>query len=146
MDPIPETSEIAEAHGIYLHVDAAFARVDPHKMGLALIPAGGILFRDSRAEKRSKPPSQDQGRSARIPCPSREHVFAWFSSKKCYMSSLKGPCVFLKLQKITRMDIYRISRLFLNISAFKRPAEKVFPVLMLVTVMVAGVKAQGSTS
>ena len=78
VDPIPELSEIAEAHGIHLHVDAAFGgfilpflremgfkvpdfdfklpgvssiTVDPHKMGLAPIPAGGILFRDSRAVK-----------------------------------------------------------------------------------------------
>jgi tyrosine decarboxylase/aspartate 1-decarboxylase len=56
-------------HGVYLHVDAAFGgliipfiesapefdfrlegvksiTVDPHKMGMATIPAGGILFRD----------------------------------------------------------------------------------------------------
>lgn len=74
VDPIPEFSEIASAHGIYLHVDAAFGgfilpflkelgcnapdfdfrlpgvcsiTVDPHKMGLAPIPAGGILFRNA---------------------------------------------------------------------------------------------------
>jgi len=73
VDPIPELSEIALSHGIYLHVDAAFGgfvlpflkelgyaindfdfrlkgvcsiTVDPHKMGLAPIPAGGILFRN----------------------------------------------------------------------------------------------------
>jgi tyrosine decarboxylase/aspartate 1-decarboxylase len=76
VDPIPELSKIAEAHDVYLHVDAAFGgfilpflkemgfevsafdfklrgvssiTVDPHKMGLAPIPAGGILFRDKRA-------------------------------------------------------------------------------------------------
>jgi tyrosine decarboxylase/aspartate 1-decarboxylase len=73
VDPIPELSEIASANNIYLHVDAAFGgfvlpflqelgykaldfdfrlpgvcsiTIDPHKMGLAPIPAGGILFRD----------------------------------------------------------------------------------------------------
>lgn len=78
VDPIDELSEIAEHHGIYLHVDAAFGglvlpflremgfevpefdfklpgvcsiTVDPHKMGLAPIPAGGILFRDGDALK-----------------------------------------------------------------------------------------------
>jgi len=74
VDPIGELSEIASAHNIYLHVDAAFGgfvlpflkelgytpldfdfrlpgvcsiTIDPHKMGLAPIPAGGILFRDA---------------------------------------------------------------------------------------------------
>jgi len=74
IDPIHELSEIALAHNIYLHVDAAFGgfvlpflkelgfnapdfdfkllgvcsiTIDPHKMGLAPIPAGGILFRDA---------------------------------------------------------------------------------------------------
>jgi tyrosine decarboxylase/aspartate 1-decarboxylase len=73
VDPICELSEIAFAHSIYLHVDAAFGgfmlpflkelgyeapdfdfrlpgvcsiTIDPHKMGLAPIPAGGILFRN----------------------------------------------------------------------------------------------------
>jgi tyrosine decarboxylase/aspartate 1-decarboxylase len=75
VDPIRELSEIASAHKIYLHVDAAFGgfvlpflkelgykpldfdfrlpsvcsiTIDPHKMGLAPIPAGGILFRDAK--------------------------------------------------------------------------------------------------
>jgi len=74
VDPIRELSEIALAHNLYLHVDAAFGgfilpffkelgytpldfdfslpsvcsiTIDPHKMGLAPIPAGGILFKDA---------------------------------------------------------------------------------------------------
>ncbi|MEM2998964.1 MAG: tyrosine decarboxylase MfnA [Candidatus Bathyarchaeia archaeon] len=74
VDPIDKLSAIAVAHGVYLHVDAAFGgliipflndmgyeakefdfrlegvksiTVDPHKMGMTPIPAGGILFRDS---------------------------------------------------------------------------------------------------
>jgi tyrosine decarboxylase/aspartate 1-decarboxylase len=70
VDPIDALSEIALRYNIPLHVDAAFGglvipflkttkpqfdftldgvkslTVDPHKMGLAAIPAGGILFRD----------------------------------------------------------------------------------------------------
>jgi tyrosine decarboxylase/aspartate 1-decarboxylase len=73
VDPIEKLSEIALEHGVYLHVDAAFGgliipflkdagydsegfdfslegvksvTVDPHKMGMTTIPAGGILFRD----------------------------------------------------------------------------------------------------
>jgi tyrosine decarboxylase/aspartate 1-decarboxylase len=73
VDPISELSEIALARGVHLHVDAAFGglvipflepikqnalafdfrlqgvksiTVDPHKMGMSTIPAGGILFRD----------------------------------------------------------------------------------------------------
>ena len=72
IDHIEEISEIAYEHNIYFHVDAAFGgfsipflkkigydlpvfdfslpgvcsvTVDPHKMGLAPIPAGGIIFR-----------------------------------------------------------------------------------------------------
>jgi tyrosine decarboxylase/aspartate 1-decarboxylase len=72
IDPIDRLSEVALRHGIYLHVDAAFGglvipfltnakpsfdfnlegvksiTVDPHKMGMAAIPAGGILFRDAK--------------------------------------------------------------------------------------------------
>lgn len=72
-DPIEELSEIAIENNLYLHIDAAFGgmvipflermgckipkfdfrnkgvcsiTIDPHKMGLAPIPAGGILFRN----------------------------------------------------------------------------------------------------
>ena len=72
IDPIEEISKIAFQNNIYFHVDAAFGgfsipflkekgydlpvfdfslegvcsiTVDPHKMGLAPIPAGGIIFR-----------------------------------------------------------------------------------------------------
>ena len=72
IDPIEEISQIAYENNIYFHVDAAFGgfsipflkdigydfpefdfklrgvcsiTVDPHKMGLAPIPAGGIIFR-----------------------------------------------------------------------------------------------------
>jgi tyrosine decarboxylase / aspartate 1-decarboxylase len=72
IDPIEKLSEIALKHNVHLHVDAAFGglvipflketklkfdfelegvksmTVDPHKMGLAAIPAGGILFRDPK--------------------------------------------------------------------------------------------------
>jgi tyrosine decarboxylase/aspartate 1-decarboxylase len=72
VDPIDELSEVALRHGIFLHVDAAFGglvipflanakpefdfkaegvksiTVDPHKMGMAAIPAGGILFKDAK--------------------------------------------------------------------------------------------------
>jgi len=78
VDPILELSEIAVKKDLYLHVDAAFGgfvlpflkklgfsipdfdfslpgvcsiTVDPHKMGLAPIPAGGILFRNERLRK-----------------------------------------------------------------------------------------------
>lgn len=74
VDPIPELSEIAVVHDVYFHIDASFGgfilpflkelgfyapdfdfrfpgvcsiTVDPHKMGLAPIPAGGILFKDA---------------------------------------------------------------------------------------------------
>ncbi len=72
VDPIAELSAVALKHGVYLHVDAAFGgliipflsdgqtaadfdfrlegvnsiTVDPHKMGMITIPAGGILFRN----------------------------------------------------------------------------------------------------
>jgi tyrosine decarboxylase/aspartate 1-decarboxylase len=73
VDPILDLSEVAVDEGLYLHVDAAFGgfvlpflkelkydvpdfdfslsgvcsiTIDPHKMGLAPIPAGGILFRN----------------------------------------------------------------------------------------------------
>ncbi len=74
VDPIAKLSEIALSRGVYLHVDAAFGglilpflseighaaadfdfrlegvksiTVDPHKMGMTTIPAGGILFRNN---------------------------------------------------------------------------------------------------
>ncbi len=69
VDPIEEIAEIAEDLGCFLHVDASFGgfvlpfiknpppwdfsigsvssiTLDPHKMGLAPIPAGSILFRN----------------------------------------------------------------------------------------------------
>ncbi len=73
IDPIEELSDICNEKEIFLHVDAAFGgfsipflnqlgyhmpkfdfslpgvssvTIDPHKMGLAPIPTGGILFRD----------------------------------------------------------------------------------------------------
>jgi tyrosine decarboxylase/aspartate 1-decarboxylase len=78
VDPIDELSELALEKNLYLHVDAAFGgfvlpflkdlgykvpdfdfavrgvcsiTVDPHKMGLAPIPAGGIVFRDESLRK-----------------------------------------------------------------------------------------------
>jgi tyrosine decarboxylase/aspartate 1-decarboxylase len=69
IDPIEELSEIALEKDVFLHVDSAFGgfvipfldkkyrfdfelegvssiTIDPHKMGMATIPAGCILFRD----------------------------------------------------------------------------------------------------
>ncbi|MEM4155337.1 MAG: tyrosine decarboxylase MfnA [Archaeoglobaceae archaeon] len=69
IDPILELSKLAEEREIPLHIDAAFGglvipfmedpypfdfanegvtsiTLDPHKMGMATIPAGGILFKD----------------------------------------------------------------------------------------------------
>ncbi len=75
VDPIECLSKIAVARNVHLHVDAAFGglaipflasdmreklpfdfkllgvkslTVDPHKMGMCTIPAGGILFRDKK--------------------------------------------------------------------------------------------------
>jgi len=75
VDPIVRLSEVALDNDLYFHVDAAFGgfvlpflkklgvevpvfdfeapgvcsmTVDPHKMGLAPIPAGGILFRNKK--------------------------------------------------------------------------------------------------
>ena len=68
VDPIEDLAEIAEERSIHLHVDAAFGgfvlpflkrrfkwdfslpgvssiTIDPHKMGMSTIPAGGLLFR-----------------------------------------------------------------------------------------------------
>ena len=71
VDPIPQLSEMALRHNVHLHVDAAFGglvipflknpvafdfgldgvqsmTVDPHKMGMAAIPAGGLLLRNQK--------------------------------------------------------------------------------------------------
>ena len=75
VDPVEDISNICLENDIYLHVDAAFGgysipflneigyelpqfdfnlrgvcsiTIDPHKMGLAPIPTGGILFREKR--------------------------------------------------------------------------------------------------
>jgi tyrosine decarboxylase/aspartate 1-decarboxylase len=75
VDPVEDLSNICLENDIYLHVDAAFGgysipflneigyelpqfdfnlrgvcsiTIDPHKMGLAPIPTGGILFREKR--------------------------------------------------------------------------------------------------
>lgn len=77
IDPIPEINEICMKHNLYFHVDAAsggfiipFAKeageskpqfdfslgavmsitIDPHKYGLAVIPAGFILFRNKELQ------------------------------------------------------------------------------------------------
>lgn len=70
IDPIRELSDLALSENLFLHVDAAFGgfvipflhekyefdfkilgvtsiAADPHKMGFSMIPAGGLLFRDS---------------------------------------------------------------------------------------------------
>ncbi len=73
VDPVEELSKVASEQNIWLHVDAAFGglvipflkgskynfdfnletvksiTVDPHKMGMAAIPAGGIIFRDNKS-------------------------------------------------------------------------------------------------
>lgn len=73
VDPVKELSDIALEHDLYLHVDAAFGgfvlpffkdlgfkapqvnfrlkgissvTIDPHKMGMAVIPAGCIIYRN----------------------------------------------------------------------------------------------------
>ncbi len=75
IDPVSDISDMCLENNIYLHVDAAFGgfsipfldgvghnmpkfgfelegvcsiTIDPHKMGLAPIPTGGILFREKR--------------------------------------------------------------------------------------------------
>ena len=71
VDSIRELSEISHRHNLHLHVDAAFGglvipflkepfefdfklegvksiTIDPHKMGMSAIPAGGILFRSKK--------------------------------------------------------------------------------------------------
>ena len=71
VDPIEELSNMALKRNVWFHVDAAFGglvlpflptqnkfdfqlpavksmTVDPHKMGMAAIPAGGIIFKDAK--------------------------------------------------------------------------------------------------
>ena len=72
VDHMDRLSEIALRHNVYLHVDAAFGgliipflpnpkptfdfnlegvksiTVDPHKMGMAAIPTGGIIFKNAK--------------------------------------------------------------------------------------------------
>jgi tyrosine decarboxylase/aspartate 1-decarboxylase len=71
VDPIPALSDIALERDLFLHVDAAFGgfvlpflessaafdfavpgvssvAINPHKMGLCVLPAGAILFRDEK--------------------------------------------------------------------------------------------------
>ncbi len=87
IDNIKKISKIAYNNNIYLHVDAAFGgyvvpfmedkyknndinydfdfslkgvssiTIDPHKMGLSVIPSGGILFRDKSFKKYNDTPS-----------------------------------------------------------------------------------------
>ncbi|HEX37481.1 MAG TPA: tyrosine decarboxylase MfnA [Candidatus Cloacimonetes bacterium] len=79
IDPIAELSELCIKHNLYLHIDAAFGgfvipfmkdmnydvadfdfvlpgvssiTIDPHKMGMCPIPAGGILFRNKELTKK----------------------------------------------------------------------------------------------
>ena len=68
VDPIPAICDLAHDHGARAHVDAAWGgfvlpftdhewrfdhaavdsmTIDPHKMGRAVVPAGGLVFRDS---------------------------------------------------------------------------------------------------
>ena len=83
VDPIKKLSEIAEEHGIYLHIDAAFGgyvlpflkdlgfpsppfnfklkgvrsiTIDPHKMGMGVIPGGGIIYRNPEMVEKAKFP------------------------------------------------------------------------------------------
>jgi tyrosine decarboxylase/aspartate 1-decarboxylase len=67
VDPIPALCALAHDHGAFAHVDAAWGgfvlpftdhewrfdhapvdsmTIDPHKMGRAVVPAGGLVFRD----------------------------------------------------------------------------------------------------
>jgi len=81
IDPISELSALCLKYNLYLHIDAAFGgfvipfmkdlgydiidfdfslpgvssiTIDPHKMGLCPIPAGGILFRNEELTKKIK--------------------------------------------------------------------------------------------
>jgi len=81
IDPINELSDLCLKHRLYLHIDAAFGgfvipfmknigytisdfdfslpgvtsiTIDPHKMGMCPIPAGGIVFRDESLVEKIK--------------------------------------------------------------------------------------------
>ena len=81
IDPISELSDLCIKHKLYLHIDAAFGgfvipfmkdmdyevadfdfslpgvtsiTIDPHKMGMCPIPAGGILFRNKELTEKIK--------------------------------------------------------------------------------------------
>jgi len=81
IDPISELSALCEKYKLYLHIDAAFGgfvipflkdmnydvedfdfsfpavssiTIDPHKMGMCPIPAGGILFRNEELTEKIK--------------------------------------------------------------------------------------------
>ncbi len=83
VDPLAELSDLAVEQGLYLHVDAALGgfvlpfageagrvapsfdfslpgvqsvTIDPHKMGMAVIPAGGILWRNRALSELVKVP------------------------------------------------------------------------------------------
>ena len=83
VDPVTELAALASEHDLYLHVDAAFGgfvipfarelgrrvaafdfsipkvdsiTIDPHKMGMSVIPSGGILFRDRKLAESIKVP------------------------------------------------------------------------------------------
>ncbi|MBN2441687.1 MAG: tyrosine decarboxylase MfnA [Spirochaetales bacterium] len=82
VDPIKELSDIALVHNLYLHIDAAFGgyvlpffkdlgfpspqfsfrlkgissvTIDPHKMGMAVIPSGCILYRTEDLARKVSP-------------------------------------------------------------------------------------------
>ena len=109
IDPIQELSKLCVEKDIYLHVDAAFGgysipflkeagynlprfdfslpgvssiTIDPHKMGLAPIPTGGILFRD-RKYLEARPLKHHTFEDLSPPCRHRT------GSHSSYLGSLK---------------------------------------------------------